>query len=156
MQSITRKFIVTTPPDLNGKECLSQNRFYLYRKNGIVIRVQSKGDKFELERKIDKSNIVRESEKIAITKDEFMILHKNVVDEVIRESYLINENPNTTLMVYHGKFEGLARAETKFLTAEEAIHFSPPAWMGKEITDSPLGKDETLLDLNDADFKSLL
>jgi len=156
MQSITRKFIVTKTPDLNGKACLFQNRFYLYRKNGIVIRVQSKGNKFELERKFDKSKIVRESEKIAITKDEFMILRKKITDEVLRESYVINENPNTTLMVYHGKFEGLMRAEIKFITVEEAVNFSPPAWMGKEITDSPLGKDETLLELKDTDFRSLL
>lgn len=63
MQTITRKFIVKKIPNLNRKKCFIQERFYLYRKNGVVIRVQSSDNIFELERKVDVSELIRESEK---------------------------------------------------------------------------------------------
>lgn len=156
MQIITRKFLVKQVPDLTGKEHWVQNRFYLYRKNGIVIRVQSKGDLFELERKVSKTALIRESGKIIITKEEFEAISKTTSDHVTRDSYVIGEVPYITLRIYHGRFEGLVRVEIEFPSVEEANHFSPPVWMGKEITTTALAKDETLLDLTASDFQKLL
>lgn len=156
MQIITRKFLVKKIPDLTRKEHWVQNRFYLYRKNGIVIRVQSKGDVFELERKASKTALIRESEKIIITKEEFEAISKITSDHVTRDSYMIGEAPYITLRIYHGRFEGLVRVEIEFSSVEEANQFTPLVWMGKEITTTPLAKDETLLNLTASDFQKLL
>jgi CYTH domain-containing protein len=155
MQAITRKFLVKSLPDLTRKECSSQNRSYLYRKNGIVIRVQSKGNVFELERKVSKTALIRESEKISITKEEFDTLSKIAKDNITRDSYVITETPDIVLQIYHSKFEGLVRVEVRFQSIEEANQFSPPEWMGREITNTHLAKDETLLDLTDQDFQAM-
>lgn len=156
MQTITRKFLVKQLPDLIGKEHWNQSRFYLYRKNGIVIRFQSSGDTFELERKVSKTDLVRESEKISITKEEFEAISKITTDHVIRDSYVMNETPRIVLRIYHGQFERLVRAEIAFQSIEEANRFIPLPWMGKEITSTPLAKDETLLDLANNEIQKLL
>ncbi|HCS78212.1 TPA: hypothetical protein DIV55_00545 [Patescibacteria group bacterium] len=156
MQTITRKFLVKQVPNLTGKKRWVQNRFYLYRKNGVVIRVQSSGDIFELERKVNKTTLIRESEKITITKDEFEALSKTSSDSINRDNYLISETPHVALRIYHMRFEGLVRAEVEFQSVEEANLFSPLEWMGEEITNTALATDETLLDLTAQDFQVLL
>ncbi|MEK7578088.1 MAG: hypothetical protein AAB492_05805 [Patescibacteria group bacterium] len=156
MQTIARKFLVKQIPDLTGKEHWAQSRFYLYRKNGIVIRTQSNGDNFDLERKVSKTALIRESEKIAITKDEFEEISKVIAANIIRDSYIISEIPYIVLRMYHGKFEGLIRVEVEFLSVEEANRYIPLKWMGKEITNTLLAKDETLLTLTGQDFRALL
>lgn len=156
MQSITRRFLVNKIPNLKGIECVPQNRFCLYRKNGIVIRVQTSGNVFELERKVDTSTYVREGEKISITKEEFSVLSELAPDSVIRDNYIIKKMPLVVLRIYHGRFEGLVRAEIKFKSIDEAKRFVPFQWLGKEITNTPLAKDETLLGLTDIEFQKLL
>ena len=156
MQTITRKFLVKQTLDLTGKKQWSQTRYYLYRKNGIVIRIQTDGEKFELERKESKTDVMRESEKISITKEEFESIGKIAIDYVFRDSYFMSETPRIILRIYHGQFEGLVRAEIEFQSIEEANHFSPPQWMGKEITSTPLAKDETLLGLTVNELQRLL
>lgn len=156
MQTITRKFLVKQFPDLTGKKYWGQNRFYLYRKNRIIIRIQSIGEAFELERKVSKTDLVRESEKISITKEEFEAISKITMDHVIRDSYVVSETPRLILRIYHGRFEGLVRAEIAFQSIEEANRFIPLPWMGKEITSTPLAKDETLLDLTNNEIQKLL
>jgi len=156
MRSITRIFLANKIPDLQGARCVSQSRFYLYRKNGVVIRVQTKGDTFELERKVNKSAYIREGEKISITRDEFDVFSKSASDHVIRDNYLISKTPLVVLRIYHGRFEGLARVEIKFKSVDEAKSFVPLNWLGKEITLTPLAKDETLLGLTEREFQKLL
>lgn len=156
MQTITRKFLVKQLPDLIGKKQSVQNRFYLYRKNGIIIRVQSNGDNFGLERKVSETALIRESEKIAITKDEFNEISKAITDNIIRDSYIISEIPYIVLRMYHGKFEGLVRVEVEFSSVEEANRYTPLKWMGKEITNTLLATDETLFTLTDQDFRAML
>ncbi|MDO8451466.1 MAG: hypothetical protein Q7S76_01220 [bacterium] len=156
MQSVTRKFLVNQTPDLTGKKHWAQRRFYIFRKNGVVVRIQSKGNEFELERKIRKTDLIRESEKIAITKEEFESVSKIAVDYVIRDSYLMSQTPHVSLRIYHGQFEGLTRAEIDFQSVKEANQFVPLKWMAKEITSTPLACDETLLELSEKDFQALL
>ncbi len=156
MKTITRKFLVKQIPDLTGRKHWIQHRFYLYRKNGVVIRVQSKNDEYELERKASESDLVRKSEKITITKEEFDAISTLVTDTIVRDSYLISETPHVVLRMYHGRFEGLVRVEIEFPSVAEANQFTPLVWMGKEITTTPLAKDETLLELTDENFQMLL
>lgn len=140
---------------MNRKKCYIQERFYLYRKNGVVIRVQSSDNIFELERKVDVSELIRESEKIFITKNEFEALSKIAKDTITRENYIMSETPRLILRIYHGRFEKLVRVEVEFPSVEKANQFTPLEWMGKEITTTPLAKDETLLELTDENFQML-
>jgi len=148
MQTITRKFLVKSVPDLSNLSVTQYNRFYLYNANGVVVRVQSVGGKYELERKADKSELVRNEQKIEITKDEFEVLSKLTDKNILRDSYLIS--------VYHGKFEGLARAEVSFKSVEEAQNYKPLDWFENEVTNSPLAKDGELLNLSKEEFEELL
>ncbi|MBI5613926.1 hypothetical protein HY947_03290 [Candidatus Gottesmanbacteria bacterium] len=156
MQTITRKFLVKHIPDLTGNKHWIQNRFYLYRKNGIVIRVQSNGKEFELERKVTETDLIRESKKIMISKEEYEAIGKNATEHVTRDNYMMSETPRTILRIYHGQFEGLVRAEIEFKSVEQAKQFIPLSWMEAEITATLLAKDETLLDLTRIDFQKLL
>lgn len=83
-------------------------------------------------------------------------MSKIAKDTVVRDNYIMSETPRLILRIYHGRFEKLVRAEVEFPSVEKANHFSPPGWMGKEITTTPLAKDETLLDLPASDFQKLL
>ncbi len=89
---------------------------------------------FELEKKVNESNMVRRSEKIILTEEEFAILSKCATDTVVRDNCLISEMPRIILRIYQGKFKGLIRAEVGFDSIEEAKQFIPLEWMKKEIT----------------------
>lgn len=145
MQKVTRKFLVRQIPDLDKFNRIPQDRWYLYIGKGIIIRVQKTGSKYELERKADKSNLLREEVKIEITKPEFESLIKLSSKSINRDIYEISKHPTITLKIYHKRFEKLIRAEVSFNSIEEAKKFVIPDWFGKEITDSPLSKDGTLL-----------
>lgn len=157
METITRKFLVKDRPDVSKLPRTSYSRYYLFISSGLVIRVQDVGGEYELERKFDKSDLIRESQKMSITKEEFDELSKIAKKHILRDSYVISEKqPNIVLRIYHGEYEGFARSEVTFGSVEEAENFIPLSWFDKEITNSPLAKDGTLLNLSTEEFKSLI
>lgn len=157
MESISRKFLVKEMPDLKNVRFSHSVRFYLYRDAKRVVRIQSKDNSdFELERKSDRTDLIRVGETIQITKEEFNALSRFSSEKVERDSYVVHVNPRILLRIYHGKFEGLIRAEVTFENEEQAAVFLPETWMGREITDSPLAKEGKLLDLSEKEFRDLL
>lgn len=155
-KSITRKFLVKELPDLLGKTKDTYQRYYLYNNNSIIIRVQRINEDYELERKVNESELVREGETLKITKDEFEVLKQYSTQNIERDSYQIQESPRIVLRVYHGEFEGLVRAEVNFGSEDEAISFKPLEWFNKEITGTPLAQDGSLLQLTRDEFHKLL
>lgn len=153
---IERKFLVKKLPYLSDKTKQSYERYYLCRGNGVDIRIQKRNDVYELERKSETPNLGRETQKFEITKEEFEVLKRYSSEAIMRESYLISESPEITIKIYHGRFEGLVRAEVEFNSVNEDKTFTPLEWMGEEITDTPLGRDSRLLGLSDKEFKDLL
>ena len=143
---IKRKFLVNQIPDLSGIVKTEHERYYLYRQNGIDLRIQRLNIKYELERKVEVSNLARVGEKIVITKEEFEILKRFCDGKIIRDSYQISKN--TVLRIYQGRFEGLIRVEVEFQGEDEAQSFNIPDWFGKEITETMLAKDSDLLKLS--------
>jgi len=111
---------------------------------------------FEFERKVETSKLGRGSQLIVITEEEFEFLKPKNGRAIIRDSYIISKNPEVSIKIYHGEYEGLIRAEVEFALEEEAEKFKPFNWMGKEITDSVLGRDSKLLDLSVVEFRKLL
>lgn len=157
VQSITRKFLVKELPDISNLNKESYERYYLYNKDSIVIRVQRVNDIFELERKANENDLIREGETIRITQDEFESLKKLAIAHIVRDSYTIQkEDPKIVIRVYHASFEGLIRIEVNFKTMEAAELFKPLDWFGKEITGSPLSQDGYLLNLKDDEFQKLV
>ena len=153
---IERKFLVKTLPDLSGKTKQVFERYYLYRGKGVDVRIQKVDSTYEFERKSEVSGLGRETQKFEITKEEFEALKKKSGEGIIRDSYLMSENPEVTIKIYHGRFEGLLRGEVEFESEKAAQKFVPLDWMGKEITDTSLGRDSKLLDLSTGEFKDLL
>lgn len=155
-QTITRKFLIKRSPKLVNSEKTVYERYYLFITDDTVIRVQKVGNKYEIERKANKDNLVRESQKIEITAKEFDQLAKQSDKKIVRDSYKISSNPDVYLRLYREDFEGLIRAEVNFNTKEEADSFIPPGWFGIEITGTPLSQDGNLLRISRKEFKNLL
>ena len=155
-QTITRKYISFHLPDLSHVAPQHNERHYLYIGESSVIRIESKDDRYELEKKTDISKTVREEEVIPLAKEEFEQLAKYTSFHIVRDSYIVSDNPKTILRIYKGRFEGLNRCEVFFNTNEDALKYQPPKWFGTEITNTPLGKDMTLLKLSDEEFNELL
>lgn len=153
MDEIERKFLVKHPPDLSGIQAISYKRYYLYAGNGIELRVQQRGNEYELERKVTTGKLSRSNNICPISVDEFDLLKKLSNKLIRRDSYQLNETPNASIKIYHGDYEGLVRAEFEFDSEAEAQSFIPPDWCGVEITDSELGRDSRLVTLTKEDFQ---
>lgn len=151
---IERKFLVKNIPDLSNITPIRYERYYLKRGDGIEERIQKKGEIFEYEIKKEVSKLERTANKKIITEEEFDKLKQNSSESILRDSYKLSNN--LSIKIYHGRFEGLIRAEIEFETVELAKVYQSESWMGDEITDSPLGRDSKLLDLSDPEFHKLL
>lgn len=155
-QEIERKFAINEMPDLSGQQPIVYERYYIRIEDGLEERIQKKGDEFEREIKKRLSDLSRTTEKTKITQDEFENLKKGSRKSIIRESYLISNTPDITVKIYHGDYEGLVRAEVEFESEEDATNFKPLTWMGREISNLPIGKDSSLLQLSHAEFQAQL
>ncbi|MEN9921948.1 MAG: hypothetical protein RL097_224 [Candidatus Parcubacteria bacterium] len=151
---IERKFLIKAMPDLLGITPVRYERYYLKREAGVEERIQKKGTKFEHEKKTLISTLERTREKREISEEEFLRLKKEAGEAIVRDGYGLGNN--TSIKIYHGRFEGLLRVEIEFATKEDALAYKPEQWMGDEITASPLGRDSTLLDLSESEFLSLV
>lgn len=155
-KEIKRKFFASSMPDLEGRKREEYERYYLYRDKEVNLRIQRIDDRYELERMVETSNLAREKFTTPLNKQEFDLLKTLARDSIVRDSYKLSDDPVTHLRIYHGKFDGLRRIEVSFHSEEEATSYSPPDWFGKEITNTPLWRDNSLLELSEDDFKTLL
>lgn len=153
---IERKFLVHNLPDLSGLSAIPYERYYLKADPEFEDRVQRVGSIYERETKVRKSELERTSHKTEISQEEFERLRTQASSAIIRDSYLISEQPEVTIKIYHGQYEGLVRAEVEFNSVEEARAYTTEEWMGEEITESPLGRDSQLLQLSQQEFRKLL
>ena len=154
-KEIERKFLIESMPDLGNIKPQIYERHFLSRNPSSEIRIQKKGEKYEFERKEKINNLMSKKDKFEITKEKFFKLKENSKGIISRESYLLSKNPEISIKIYHGKFEGLKRVEVEFENEVEAHEFKPLVWFGKEITDSPLGSDSKLADLSKIEFENL-
>ncbi|HUW21391.1 MAG TPA: hypothetical protein VMW41_01855 [Candidatus Bathyarchaeia archaeon] len=153
---IERKFLIKKMPDLSNLKSVVCERYYIYRDEVIELRVQKIGNKYEIERKEIINKLKAIKTKLAIFKHEFGKLKRLCSATIVRESYNISSDPDVSIKIYHGKYEGLRKIEVEFSSEEEASFFQIPDWYGEEITDSLVSRDSKLLDLNDEEFKMIL
>ena len=143
-------------PDLTKIKPEPYERYFLYNANGIELRIQKVGDRYEFERKTELSSLAREELKFAITQGEFNALKKYSQKALFRENYLLSKNPEISLKIYQGDYQRLVRVEVEFKSEQKAQAFKPLTWFGAEITGTPLGRDKTLIALSKNQFTNLL
>lgn len=158
MQEIERKWLLKEVPERYRAQIpLHYERHFLFSENGIEIRVQKKGNKYEFERKTESNDLTRAVVKFEITGEEYTLLKKLSNASLERQSYNLNDGGyEISIKEYLGRHQGLIRAEVEFDSELSANQFIPPSWFGKEITNSELGKDKKLIDLSTESFEGLL
>lgn len=153
---IERKWFIKNLPDLNHIQPVSFERYFLFIGDKIEIRIQKKGNIYEFERKVEINQLSRKEEVFEITKEEYDELKKFASKSIVRDSYLFQENPEISIKVYKGIHEGLIRAEVEFPNEEDAKSFTPLSWFGDEITNSPVGRDKSLITLSLEEFSKII
>lgn len=154
---IERKFLVKKMPSLTGIQKVPQERYFIQRGDLIEEGLKRKGDVFEYELKITVSKHDRTREKRIVTKYEFDKLKSNGTRVIRRDSYTLSKkNPVISIKKYKGEYAGLVLAEVEFDSLDEAEAFEPMSWMGAEVTDTKIGKDARLVDLDPEHFSKLL
>ncbi|MDO4282418.1 MAG: methyltransferase [Clostridia bacterium] len=151
---IERKYLIKNMPSLNNVSKIEYERYFISNDLDSQIRVQRKNDIYEIEKKIKLEKNQFKKEKTRISQDEFYQLIKGCKNKVIRDSYFISKNPDITIKIYHGAYEGLRRAEVEFHTMEEFEAFQKLDWFGKEITNDKIGSDAGLITLSREEFLS--
>lgn len=145
---IERKFLPTEIPfDLNQLSSTECERYYLYADERTEMRIQKKGELYELEHKVQsqESPLRRENSKIILTQSEWDILKAKAEGGAITYSKFQLPIEGASIKRYSGKLEGLMLLEVEFKTLEEAHAFQPEAWMGRELSGQKLSRDSGLI-----------
>jgi len=145
---IVRKWLVKEMPNLERAQKITYERHFLYAQEGTEIRIQHYFDKYEMERKVLTTKYSSENQVISISPAEFDYIKTICTKSIFRDGYILESKPVIELKVYHDLYEGLIRAEVDFKTEAAAKEFETPDWFGIEITESELGKDRNLIQLD--------
>lgn len=136
-----------------------ETRYYLFCKNDNEIRFTRRGDdnftldRMELVQDETDEYFVRKKERIVIPEVEFKELVKLVGDQEPVKRLHFKFNDQIELKVYQGRHEGLIRVEVEFQSVTEANIYKPDFDHIAEITNTPLGRDVLLAQLDRAELK---
>lgn len=146
---IERKFLVETPPDLEGCERSEIEQGYL-----AVVQKGADGDEVRLRRRDDEltetvkrgSGLARDEAEVELDEDQFAALWPLTEGRRLRKRrYLIGAGEVTIeLDIYEGALDGLIIAEVEFSDEDAAHRFEPPDWFGTEVTGKSEYQNETL------------
>lgn len=145
---IERKFLVEEiPAGLDADRAHKIEQGYLaLTDDGVEVRVRRSDGHGFLTIKSGGER-VRLEEEIEIDERRFRSLWPLTEARRIRKTrYLIPAEHGLTieLDVYHGNLAGLVTAEVEIDSPEQATAFTPPAWLGRELTDDPRYKNKLL------------
>jgi adenylate cyclase len=144
---IERKFLVERPPDdLDAHPSRDIAQGYLAITDDVEVRVRRYGEQSFLTVK-SSGNESRVEEEIEIDVRRFDALWPLTEDRRIeKRRYRIPTSDGLTieLDVYHGRLTGLISAEVEFGSSADADRFTPPRWLGREVTDDPRYKNKRL------------
>lgn len=150
-----RKFLVKVIPDLTGVKAENQERYFL-ELGETEKRITKIDDSYIYEEKSVGIGLLAKKITGTISKDEFGRLKELSIKSLCRKSYVLSKNPEISIKVYDDEFKGLIRAEFEFDSESEASSFIPPEWVSCEITNTDLGRDGRLIELNRDKFLKLL
>ena len=145
---IERKFLVDTRPEgLEGHPAERIEQGYLaIAPDGLEVRIRRRGERTTLGVKSGRGSI-RTEEEIAIEPPQFDRLWPLTEGrQVVKTRFLVPLPPDLTVEVdvYDGRLEGLLTAEVEFASEEASAGFSPPSWLGMEVTDDPRYANQAL------------
>ena len=131
---IERKFLVHTLPSLENYPNKQMTQAYISIEP--VIRIRKEDDSYVLTIK-SHGEIMREEHEMPITEQEFTSLLNKTEGHIITKKryYIPLENDLIAeLDVFEGQLTSLMTVEVEFSSLEEANHFTPPSWFGKDVS----------------------
>jgi CYTH domain-containing protein len=145
---IERKFLVErVPNDLDAHPSAQIDQGYLaITDDGLEVRLRRYGDQSFLTIKSGGGE-VRLEEEIEIDERRFRSLWPLTEGRRIsKRRYVLpsDSGAGIELDVYGGALNGLLTAEVEFDSAAAAAAFTPPPWLGRDITDEPRYKNRRL------------
>ncbi|MFZ2152809.1 MAG: hypothetical protein WAV41_01995 [Microgenomates group bacterium] len=155
LKEIERKYLVKVMPDLTGVKVENQERYFL-ELGEIEKRITKISGKCIYEEKSGSELFAANKTIKEITKIEFERLKAKSIRSLVRKSYVLQRYPEISIKVYGGDYDGLIRAEFEFEYEEDSIKFVPPEWAGVEITETEVGRDGRLINLNRNEFLKIL
>lgn len=142
---LTRRYIIKSLDDIELSKPIRYERYYINDK----LRIQRKDNYYEKEVLDEENDLIQKN---TITEEEFLNLKSMAYAKIIRDSYLYLKDKNISIKKYYEDYEGLNRVEVKFSSREEMNLYTKEAWMGEEITSTPLAFDKYLSKLNRKEF----
>jgi CYTH domain-containing protein len=148
MAEIERKFLVDElPADLDRHPATEIHQGYLaVEDDGTEVRVRRRGEEDFLTAKRGRG-LVRDEAEVPLAAEAFERLWPLTAGRrVEKRRHLVPADGGLTieLDVYGGRLAGLAVAEVEFGDERAAAAFSPPDWMGREVTDDARFKNQRL------------
>lgn len=132
---IERKFLINSLPErLSSYPCHHMEQGYLC--TSPVVRVRKSDDTYYLTYK-GGGMMMREEYDLPLNAESYSHLIKKADGNIIAKTRYLIPLPNgltAELDIFSGKFEGLKLVEVEFASKEEAEHFIPPDWFGKDVT----------------------
>ena len=133
---IERKFILERPPpELDDGDVIEQG-YLAVADDGVEVRIRRRAGQATLTVKSG-PGMVRTEEEIEIEPRRFESLWPLTEGRrVTKTRHLVPVEPDLTaeLDVYTGDHDGLLTAEIEFPSVEASERFSPPEWLGREVT----------------------
>jgi adenylate cyclase len=145
---IERKFLVDPlPPGLEAHPSSQIEQGYIaITDEGVEVRIRRYGDHSFLTVKSG-GMTVRVEEEFEIDEQRFRALWPLTEGRRIsKRRYLIPADQGATieLDVYDGALGGLVTAEVEFGSEAAAAAFTPPTWLGRDVTEEPAYKNKRL------------
>lgn len=132
---IERKYLIhTLPENLENYPHRIIEQGYLSTEP--VVRIRRDNDEYILTYK-SKGLMVREEYNLPLTKDSYMHLREKIDGRlIIKKRYLIPLSNELTieLDIFGGDLAPLMLAEVEFPDETSANSFTPPKWVGKDVT----------------------
>ena len=144
---IERKFLVRSLPEHLDESRADQIRqgYLAIGPGGDEVRLRDRGSTHFLTVKSGTGRTRTETE-IELAADQAESLWPAVGErQLVKRRYLLDwQGSRVELDVYSGAHSGLIVAEVEFTSEREADDFSPPPWFGREVTDDPRYRNQTL------------
>ena len=154
---IERKFLIKSIPDDILSKCEFAEIEQVYLDYGSLdtpecrIRKTTKNGKTEyFYTEKDSGDLCREEDEYEISEYSYKRLKELAISSVVEKiRYYLSLTTTLTaeIDVYGGSLNGLRVAEVEFSSVEESESFSPPEWLGEEITYDKKYKNKNLAKL---------
>ena len=134
---IERKFLVDRMPDGLGEGEPIEQGYLVIGEDGVEVRIRRRGDTTVLTVKSG-PGMMRTEEELAIDERRFASLWPLTDGRRVtktRHVVPLGDGLEAEVDVYADAHEGLLTAEIEFPSVEASEAFTPPEWLGREVTD---------------------